>query len=173
MIKTSKVILHPFHGPSKQRGIIIATAIFESAAAPQVIVTDIVTSNTALLIAYSGARFNDNGSIDEISGVLNTKIFTPIHAGEWWSAEPEVAIGNDYDIRCQSIDLNGPWNEEAAIVGTYVGLDTNPFWGIHAVAGKIGANTKLITATMQIRLGVSPFTVLDTFELDCTAERIV
>lgn len=168
-------MMQELKGPRWQRGIIIATAAYQHALAvpPFVNVTDIVTSNTTTAICISGARFNDDGSIDEISGVLNTRIYTQIHTGEWWSGEPEVTIGDDYDIRCLSIDADGPWNVEPAVVGTYVGLDTDPEWAVNAQGGKIGANTKVITATMQIRLGVSPFTILDTFELDCTAERIV
>lgn len=140
---------------------------------PFVLVTDIAVTNASAgtPAAVNGIRFNDDGSFDEIEGTTTTPTFTQIHSGEWWTDEPASGIGSDYDIRCQSIDADGPWDTQAAVVGTYVGLDTSPIWRIEAAGGKAGPNTKRITATMQIRLGVSPFTVLATFELRCTAIR--
>lgn len=154
-------------------GLLIGGHINVVVGGPFVIVTDFSTfeSLAGTPVAVSGARYNSDGSIDEIEGRDFSETYTQIHTGEWWSDEPDSGIGSDYDIRCQSIDANGPWDTQPASVGTYVGLNTNPIWRVQAAGGKSGPNNKLITATMQIRLGVSPFTLLVTFEQVSQANR--
>ena len=133
--------------------------------------TDEVLSGGAVPVV-SGVRFNPLGNVDEISGRSGgAQIFTNIHPGEWWSEEPTVGIGADYDIRCEAL-TSGTWSLEAAAVGTYVNMSAERVWRVDALGGgKSPPNSKQCVADFQIRLAVSPFTVLASFEVDSRAEK--
>ena len=76
-------------------------------------------------LCTAGFAFNAAGSIDEI-GPAATNL-TPVHPGEWWSDEPDVGIGANYDIRCVSLN-SGTWDFQAATVGTWIDLSANRTW---------------------------------------------
>jgi hypothetical protein len=150
-------------------------SVFHAAVGGAVSVTDIVVANNALSGppgTPSGVRFNDDGSIDEIEGTQQALIYTQIHSGEWWTGEPDAGIGASYDVRCLSL-TSGSWDVQAAVVGTYVGIDTAPEWKEVRTGGKggEGPGTDVCIAQFQIRLGSSPFTVLATFEVDARATK--
>lgn len=161
----------------------------------EVSVTDIEVHNTgqAVVGAFAGVRFNNDGSIDQITDGTGTT-FTALgdddtgyhdnadvstggevnHSTEWWTANPETDIGTLYQFRVQSEDtgtLNG-FNDGGT--GTYVDISTAPRIATNRTGGKggDGAGTTACTCTCQIRLKASPFTVLATFTVRCISHRI-
>ena len=163
--------------------------------AGSVVCTDIEVHNTGQGIAgaHAGARFNDDGSIDQITDTTGST-FTALgfddtgfhdnadvstggevdHSGEWWTANPELIIGESYQIRVASMAV-GTFNgfNDPGAVGTWVDIDTAPRFSCTRDGGKGGSGpgTTQATGNMEIRLKASPFTVLATFTLRCISHR--
>jgi len=151
-------------------------AIFASGAHNNgiVSVTNITESETNNPeVPFCGARFNRDGSIDLVEGLIPTQVYTQIHAGEWWTNETDADIGDQYQVRCQSVTTGSPdtvWSQQAAAVGTYVTLSSAREWHVHAIVQK-NPNTKSITvSSFQIRHAIS-LVVLDTFNVSVTSIR--
>lgn len=82
-------------------------------------------------LVHSGIAFQRDGTIDDVGpGALER---TQVNAGEWFSKEPQVAIGDNYDIRCATIS-GGPWSTQAATVGTYIKIDDERRWSVRVLA---------------------------------------
>ena len=136
---------------------------------PEIAVTNIdVTNGPRGGAPISGARFNDNGSIDEITGTIGSRIFTQIHGGEWFINEPQAGIGSSYDIRVASMAVG--FFDGGASVGVWAGLETNPQWTEQRTGGKggEGPGTDTATGNMEIRDG-NTLVVVATFTLKATA----
>lgn len=166
----------------------------QGGAADSVSVSDMTVHGATQTIAgcYSGIRLNNDGSIDRITDGTGTT-FTKLgddqhgyhangdvtdgsevnHDGQWWTGEPDAAIGELYQFRVQTIDagsLNG-FNDFGT--GTYGDIDLAPKIATTRDGGKGGAGlgTTTATVTCQIRLKASPFTVLATFEVITQSHR--
>jgi len=157
------------------RGYVRVSGVWKEFFGGFVTVTNITESHTDSNVTICSIRFNRDGSIDVGKG-SGSASYSQIHAGEWWSNEPnQFDIGDFYEIRCQSVTTGSPdlvWNfAEAAAVGTYIGMTASREWGVNAQGGKIGPNTKSITvSSFQIR--VNGGAVQDTFNISVTAIRV-
>lgn len=114
-----------------------------------------------------GIRFQQLGDSDEIDKDGNT-IFRV--SGEWWSEEPETGIGNDYDIRCASMNGGTLWDIQAAAVGTWINIGAGRNWAMLRTFGKgqEGVGSDHASGNMEIR-DVATETVQASFVMDITA----
>lgn len=132
--------------PWKQRGIIIATPIFASAAGGSVVITNegISYTNFGNLVA-AGIAFQLDGSLDDIGpGFLDR---TQIHSGEWWTLEPEAGIGNSYDVRNTNAN---PFDVAAAAQNVWIQISEERQWRIQVTAHESPA-TQSATMSAEIR----------------------
>lgn len=88
---------------------------------------ELMSSTNTNLTAHSGPAFNPDGSIDEIGPDTTDRV--QVDATEWWSDEPEASIGDDYDVRCASIN-SGVWDFQAASVGTWIQISIARDWRV-------------------------------------------
>ncbi len=157
------------------RGYVRVSGVWKEFFGGFVTVTNITLSHTnAGTPTAQSVRFNRDGSIDDGTGSnSSTMSYAQTHAGEWWSAEPNATIGDNFEVRCASVTTGSPdllWIQEAAAIGTYIGLTAGREWLLNAQGGKIGPNTKSITvSSFQIRLNGGA--VQDTFNVSLTAIR--
>ncbi len=162
-------------GPKYQRGSVSVTAFANAAqqgVAGEVAVTDILVEVvTAGGGSCTGVSFIDSGELEQAK-VTTTTWSALEHNGEWWTLEPVASVGDDYEVRCESIDSGSTFNQEPAAVGTYTDMvATNTIQWNQCRGVKAGVGTTETVATFQIRLKASPFTVLDTFEVHLRSER--
>lgn len=133
----------------------------------QVNVTNIfVSSSNPGQRCRSGVRYNNNGSIDELGPTLADE--NKIHNNEWWSKEPQANIGASYQVRCQSL-TSGSWSTQAAAVGTWVDISTEPVWVV-SVVGMASPDAKEVEAVFQIRRK-SDNQIMDTFDVHALASN--
>ncbi len=103
-------------------------------------------------ICHNGFRFQDDGSIDEIGPSLATLV--QIDPGEWWSSEPDIGIGANYEIRALSAGKTGTWDVSGAADDVWVLLSASPTWRVF-VTGASSPNNKSASATFEIRVASS------------------
>jgi len=120
-------------------------------------------------------RFDSDGTIQDNSNNIFTQLGTDLdavdHTSEWWSLNPVVGVGANYDIRCASL-VSGSWDVQAAVVGTWISLSANREWHENRTGGKggEGIGTDQCIANFEIR-DASSLVVLASFEVDCSATR--
>lgn len=141
---------------------------------------------------FAGVRFNNDGSISQITGGSGAT-FTTLgsddtghhdnadvstggevdHSAEWWTGTPEAAIGASYQFRIASIASGSMDGFNDLGTGTWGDISTAPKIATTRTGGKggQGAGTDRSVANCEIRLKASPFTVLATFTVDCISHR--
>lgn len=123
--------IKPFKGPKRQRGNFAMFPAGTTAAAGggAVVLTGpkLISDSRFSLPGTADARisFENDG---ELKGVrLNTTDID--YTGEWWSAEPEIGIGNSYAARYIS-GGSGVWDTSAATVNNWITISTTRQWGV-------------------------------------------
>lgn len=107
--------------------------------------TDVASFNSGILCT-SGFRFQTDGGLDEIGPILTT--ITAINVGEWWDAEPQTLVGENWRVRCASL-TSGSWNFQAAAVGDWVRLSAARDWRV-LVTEMNAPDTASCTAVFEI-----------------------
>lgn len=75
--------------------------------------------------AEAGFRFETDGSISRNQGGS----FSQVNPGEWWTPEPEVAIGSSYEVRYTG--ANGNYNfASAAAANVWVTMNVSRYWAL-------------------------------------------
>lgn len=81
-------------------------------------------------------------------------------AGTWWPLEPDVGIGSQYAIRCQSITSGPAWFSEPVAVGTWIDIGSARVWQQRRSSSIDGPGMTKTVGFFQIRKGASPAPVL-------------
>jgi hypothetical protein len=128
-----------------RRSSTVAAVVYLSNAAYSTTVTDPTDATTT--ISFTNTRDLSLGA-DE----------APIDPF-WLSA----GSASDYDIRVTP--LTGTFSSGSASTGTWLNLGTTRSWNV----AKLVVGSKTCTATYEIRMAASPFTVLGTATISITA----
>jgi hypothetical protein len=110
-------------------------------------------SDSASPLAESRVRFNTDGSIDQWTKTAS--VYTQFHPGEWYLAEPQTGIGNNYEIQLAS------FTGFAASTGPGVGVWTALSSAVEWTRQTSATGTRNWNGTLEIRK-VSTTTVLAT-----------
>ena len=115
-------------------------------------------TDSASPLAESRVRFNTDGSIDQWTKTAS--VYTQFHPGEWYIAEPQTGIGNNYEIQLASFtgfSASGPgvgvwtalssaveWTRQTSATGTRN-------WNGTLEIRKVGTTTVLATAVITLQ----------------------
>ena len=123
-------MMKEFKGPRKQRGIVIATAIFsgvEPLTGFVVLTTHSFDKNSFANVHESGVKFKTNGELAEARDeVEQTSI-----SGEWWNEQPLTDIGDFHEMR--STSTIGTWNfKKPANDDVWINFVIDRYWEIQS-----------------------------------------
>ena len=154
-------MMREFTGARKQRGSIGLGLGPTRADIGQVVITNKNFNADGIFpsTTISGVRWSSNGTTVEIDSETGNVDQT----AQWWSKEPETAIGALFEVRATG--TSGTWTVAAEVDNTWIQLNANRDWSVTETGA---SSQKQASATFEIGPNGAS-TAIDSASVTCTA----